>query len=142
MDDIGAFILSIYLLSSFSFVFLLAYLNFRPQIRKLSELLRIPALRYLIYPRVISHRQFGSWSRADVMIQAIYLGVNVLCICYKASSISSTGRRAANLAVIHIAVLCSTLSFGLVTYILGLKVKLSTISVNIRQYLSFLGLRK
>lgn len=121
MDNAGDFILIVYSIASCSVVCILAYLNFRPQIRDLRERLRIPALRYLIYPRLIRHRHFGYWSRADVMMQAIYLGVNVLCICYKATSISSTGLRAANLALIHVAVLYSTLSLGLVTNILGLK---------------------
>ncbi len=121
MDNTGVFIVTVYSIASCGFVLVLAYLNFRPQIKELSELLRILALRYLSYPRVFSHRQFGYWSRADVITQATYLGVNVLCICYKASSISSTGLRAANLALIHIAVLCCTLSFRFVTNLLGLK---------------------
>ena len=121
MDNTGAFIFSLYSVASCSFVLLLACLNFRLEIKKLGELFRIPVLRYVIYPSVICQRLIGHWSRGDVLVQAIYLGVNVLCVCYKASSVSSTGLRAANLALVHIAVLCSTLSLGLVTKLLGLK---------------------
>ncbi len=56
MDNTGAFIITIYSIASCGFVLFLAYLNFRPQIKELSDLLRILALRYLTYPRVVSHR--------------------------------------------------------------------------------------
>ncbi len=121
MDDTGNHTSVIYSVTACGVFLLLMYRNFRPWLSELRNLLRKPVLRHLVYPQAISHRYIGRWSRADILMQVIYVGVNVLCVCFKAPSLSSTGFRAANLSLINTVVLYATPHLGFLTNILGLK---------------------
>ena len=121
MDSTGAYTIATYSIAACGIFLLLIYLNFRPQLAELAQFLRIPVLKHLAYPLVVRHqRHIGRWSRADILMQMTYLGVNIFCLCFKASSLSSAGLRAANLSLISMGVLYATPHLGFLTNILGL----------------------
>ena len=83
----------------FSIYFVIAILPFlMPFIEKISLL----AFKYLIYPQFLRrHRLLGPWTPADILIQLVYIAINVFCFSFRVSSISNAGLRAGDLSLIN-----------------------------------------
>lgn len=83
-------------------------------------------LRHISYPYLIHrHRFVGPWSRIAVLLQLLFITVNIFCVSFQVSSISEAGLRAGTLSMInmiplfagmHLSVLADLLGMSLRTY--------------------------
>ena len=74
--------------------------SFRPILRALAIL----TAKHLTYPFIVRrHRLLGLWSRADILLQLIYVIINLFCMSFRVSSIKEAGARAGTLAMINLA---------------------------------------
>lgn len=98
----------------------LALFKLRHRIRRFLKGFSFWTYKHFVYPQFLHrHRFFGPWSRADVLLQSIYIAGNVLCVAVKVSSVSEAGLRAANLSLINLIPLFSGPSFNVLTDLLG-----------------------
>ena len=87
--------------------------------------------KYLTHPHLLHRHRLlglwtiGPWTPAEILSQALYLTVNLFCLCFRASSISIAGVRARNLALVnlipvsagpHLSFLADVLGVSLSTY--------------------------
>jgi hypothetical protein len=99
----------------------LALYKLRHRIRQFLEGFSLWTYKHFVYPQCLRrHRYLGPWSRADVLLQLIYIAVHVVCLRVKVSSISEAGLRAANLSLINLIPLFSGPSFNVLTDLLGI----------------------
>jgi hypothetical protein len=78
------------------------------------------ALRYLMYPHVIRrHRLLGPWTRADIILQLIYLGINAFCLGFWVD-ITKAGLRAGTLSLINLIPLFLGQHMSFIADILGI----------------------
>jgi hypothetical protein len=81
----------------------LALSKIRYRIRQFLEAFLLWTNKRFVYPLLLSHHRYlGPWSRANALLQSIYLVVTIFCLRYKVSSISKAGLRAANLSLINL----------------------------------------
>jgi hypothetical protein len=71
------------------------------------------------------HALIGPWSLAFALAQIAFFGVNVFCVCFKASDMSQMGDRAGSLAVINLSPLVMGFQFHWVAHALGYSLALS-----------------
>lgn len=119
-------ITQLYAIAVGGILLLLMLINFRPYIEAFLRAVSLPASKHLIYPQIIHrHRYFGPWSRADVIIQLVYITVNTFCVVFRVPDVSMAGLRAANLSLInmvpnfagsHLSFLADILGVPLSTY--------------------------
>ena len=58
--------------------------------------------KHLTYPFLVGRRRLlRPWSRADVLLQVIYLTINILCLTFRVSSVKEAGARARTIAMIN-----------------------------------------
>jgi hypothetical protein len=95
-------ITQLYAIAAGGILLLLMLINFRSYIEAFLSAVSLPASKHLTYPRIIHrHRYFGPWSRADVIIQLVYITVNTFCVGFRVPDVSTAGLRAANLSLIN-----------------------------------------
>ena len=83
--------------------------------------LTILVAKHLTYPLLIRRRRLlGPWSGADVLLQVIYLTINILCLTFRVSSVKEVGTRAGTLALINIAPLFFGFHLSFLADILGI----------------------
>ncbi|KAK2037620.1 hypothetical protein LZ31DRAFT_434728, partial [Colletotrichum somersetense] len=104
-----------YAISAFAIVVLFVCLRFRSSLSRLGSIVRIPVLRHLVYPTL-----FAQWSLADVLASIAYLALNILCLWFQCRSLSDAGRRAADLALIHMVFQYAAWHLDSLTNLLGL----------------------
>jgi len=81
----------------------LLLINGRPLIARLVRYFSPLISKHLIYRYVLRrHRFLGPWSRADALVQLIYIAGNVFCFSFRASTILQAGLRAGTLSVINL----------------------------------------
>jgi hypothetical protein len=98
----------------------LALFKIRHRIRQFLKAFLLWMKKHFVYPQCLRrHRYLGPWSRADVLLQSVYFGMNIFCLIYKVPSISKAGLRAANLSLINLIPLFSGPSFNVLTDLLG-----------------------
>jgi len=105
-------------------IFVLA--NCRPHMAQLIKHVSLFTSKHLTYPHLISrHRFLGLWTRADVLVQLIYVAANVFCLSFQAPTVSQAGLRAGTLSLInmvplfagfHISFLADLLGVSITTY--------------------------
>lgn len=68
-----------------------------------TNLFSVLASRHLILPFVVHrNRLCGPWSRASVLLHAIYVAVNVFLVLFRIKSFIDAGRRAGELALVNL----------------------------------------
>ncbi|KJZ70774.1 hypothetical protein HIM_09824 [Hirsutella minnesotensis 3608] len=103
-------------------VLALFFYHFRSNLSALGASLRVPILKHLVYRPAIGSRRFQvQWTRADVLAELAYLGLNVFCVYFKSPTLSSAGLRAANLCIVNLVFLCATPHLDTLTNTLGLQ---------------------
>jgi predicted ferric reductase len=107
-----------------SFLFLLL-INGLPLITRLVRYLSPLVSKHLIYRYILHrHRLLGPWSRADVLVQIIYIAGNICCFEFWDTTTSQAGLRAGALAVINLIPLLAIPHLSTLADLLG--VTLST----------------
>jgi len=77
---------------------------------------------HLVYPQIVRrHRFLGPWSRADVLLQLVYIAANFFCVGFGATTAHVAGVRAARLSLINLFPTFAGLHFGFLADFLGLR---------------------
>jgi hypothetical protein len=104
---------------------LLLLINGLPLIARLIRYLSPLVSKHLIYRYILHrHRLLGPWSRADVLVQLIYIAGNICCFDFWDTTISQVGLRAGTLAMINLIPLFAVSHLSTLADLLG--VTLST----------------
>jgi hypothetical protein len=121
MDEKSEIIVAVYAASICVLFFFCICLHFRSSLIRFWVYIRIPLLKHLVYRPVITSRRFQEWSRADLLAFATWLGLVSFCLSFKNRGIDSVGRRAANLAVVHLAPLYALPNLDSLSNVVGLQ---------------------
>jgi hypothetical protein len=84
------------------------------------------------------HRLSGPWSRADVLVQLIYLTVNVFCLSFRVSDFSKAGLRAGTLSLVNMIPLFAGPHLGFLADMLGVPLKVYRLAHHSAGLMSFL----
>ncbi len=83
--------------------------------------LAILVAKHLTYPFLVRRRRLlGPWSRADVLLQVMYLTINIFCLTFRVSSVKEVGARAGILVMINMAPLFFGFHLSFLADILGI----------------------
>jgi hypothetical protein len=78
--------------------------------------------KHLTYPYILNrHALLGPWSRADLLIQLVYLATNIFCLSFRVADISSAGLRAGTLSLINLIPLLSGPHLSFLADLLGIQ---------------------
>ena len=78
----------------------------------------------LIYPNILDrHALVGPWSVADVLVQAVYLAINLFCITFRVVDLSQAGVRSGTLCLINLGPLFGGPHLDFLADLLGLPLK-------------------
>lgn len=124
MASFEDYVILTYSLTLFGIALALLGYRFRLKLRALGRLLRKPLVKHLSYRPVVHSRRFKvEWSRADVLAEVIYLGVNVFSVWFRVPSLAAAGRRAANICIGNLIFLCAAPHLDVLTNTLGLRLR-------------------
>lgn len=94
--------------------------------RTVRERIALFTSKHLTYSYFIHrHRLLGPWTRSGILVQLIYIALNVFCLGFRVSTLPKAGLRAGNLSLAnmipllagpHLSFLADILSFRLDTY--------------------------
>ena len=94
--------------------------------RTVRERIALFTSKHLTYPYVIHrHQLLGPWTRSGILVQLIYIALNVFCLGFRVSTLSKAGLRARNLSLTniiplltgpHLSFLADIIGFYLDTY--------------------------
>jgi hypothetical protein len=103
-------------------VFVLLFLiQLIPRLAKLFKGVTIWISKHIVYPYAIDrHRVIGPWTRATVALHLVYIGLNVFCLGFQASSASTAGLRAGTLSLINLVPLFAGPHLSFLADMLGL----------------------
>jgi hypothetical protein len=102
----------------FSLLFLIQMI---PHLAKLFKGVAIWISKHVVYPYAINrHRIVGPWTRATVALHLMYIGLNVFCLGFQASSAWKAGLRAGTLSLINMVPLFAGPHLGFLADMLGL----------------------
>ena len=91
--------------------------------QRVLQALELLVAKHVTYPLLVRrHRLLGPWSRADVLVQVLYLTINVFCITFRVTAIEEIGVRAGTLALTNMAPLFFGFHFSFLADILGISV--------------------
>lgn len=80
--------------------------------------------KHLTFPYVLSrHALLGPWSAADVLLQMVYLTVNVFFLSFRVTDMSQAGVRAGTLSLINMAPLFGGLHHDFLADLFGSSLK-------------------
>lgn len=116
MQNSEHLVVIVYAVSALSLSLFFVCLRFRSRLSQLVSIVRVPILRYLVYPTI-----YSEWSWADVLVPTAYLTFNILCLWFQCSSLADAGRRAAYLALIHMVFQFAVWHLDSLTSLLGLR---------------------
>ena len=95
-----------------------------PVIHKVLEWLQIVLSKYLIYTTIIRRRRFvGPWSPAAVLMQILYLAVNLFVLTFRAQSFHDGATRAGTLTIVNMAPLVFGPHHSFLADLLGLSLR-------------------
>ena len=90
------------------------------QLAEVGEQVSQAIAKQLLYRHIIGrHALIGPWTLAFGLAQMAFLGVNMFCICFKASDLSQIGDRGGILALMNLSLLMMAFQFDRVTHALG-----------------------
>ena len=105
-------------------LFCLLLFRARHLMKSLLKTVTLRTSQFLIYPQLLRrHRYLGPWSRANVLAQLCYIGVNMFCIAFNASSLRMASLRAADLALVNLIPAFASLHLSFPADVLGLTLK-------------------
>lgn len=88
------------------------------------KLLDVLIDRHLSLPFLLRrHRQFGPWSRGNVLLCLSYIAVNIFLVVFGDTSSTNTFRRAGTLSMINSAFLLSSTSLSYLSDVLGVTLR-------------------
>ena len=91
-----------------------------PYLRPFTPTFLQQVFKYLTYPYLVRrHRYLGPWTRADIIIQLVYIAGNSFCLGFRVSDIAKAGVRAGNLSLINMIPLFLGPHLGFLADILG-----------------------
>jgi hypothetical protein len=100
---------------------LLLLINSLPLITRLVRYLSPLVSKHLIHRYILHrHRLLGPWSRADVLVQLIYIAGNICCFEFWDTTTSQAGRRAGTLAMINLIPLFAVPHLSTLADLLGM----------------------
>lgn len=100
---------------------LLLIINSISAVQQILHAFAIVVAKHLTYPFLVRRRRLlGPWSRADVLLQVIYLTINIFCLTFRVSSAKEVGARAGTLAIINMAPLFFGFHLSFLADILGI----------------------
>ncbi len=103
--------------NDFFFVFIIVNLLFRTVwFREKISLFTFKHLTYLYF--LNRHRLLNSWSRINVLIQLIYITINVFCLSFRVFTISKTDLQVENLSLVNMISLFADAHFSFLTDLL------------------------
>ena len=92
-----------------------------PFIQQILQSLAIAIFKYLTYPFVVRrHRLMDLWSPADILLQLLYIALNVFCVTFRANSLNEAEDRAGTLSIVNMAPLFFSLHLSFLADLLGL----------------------
>jgi hypothetical protein len=116
----------IYATAAGGFFFVFVIVNLLLRTARFREWISLLTSKYLTYPYFLNrHRLLGPWSGTDVLVQLIYIAINVFCLSFRVSTISKAGLQAGNLSLVnmiplfagaHLSFLADLLGFPLDAY--------------------------
>jgi hypothetical protein len=92
-----------------------------PFIQRILQSVAIIISKYLTYPFIVRrHRPLGPWTPADVLLQLLYISLNVFCVTFRVTSFNEVGDRAGTLSIINMVPLFFGLHLSFLADLLGL----------------------
>ena len=102
----------------FFFVFIIV--NLLPHTVRFREKISLLTSKHLTYPYFLNrHRLLGPWSRTDVLVQLIYITINVFCLSFRVFTISKADLQAGNLSLVNMISLFADAHLSFLTDLLG-----------------------
>ena len=100
------------------FVFLLV--NFLPRTVRFWRTISLLTSKHLTYPYLVHrHRFVGPWTRSGVLLQLIYIALNVFCLAFRVPTLSKAGLRAGNLSLANMIPLFAGAHLSFLADLLG-----------------------
>jgi hypothetical protein len=112
-------------------VIIFVLVNFLPHITRLAKHISLLISKHYTYPYLLHrHRFLGPWSRADVLVQLIYIAANIICLIFivsksgfQVSTILESGLQAGSLSLINMVLVFAGPYLGFLADLLGLLLK-------------------
>jgi hypothetical protein len=100
-------IAQIYAIAVAGFSLALMALNCRSAIKQFWKHAAYLGSKYLTYPHLVRrHRllrlSIGPWTPSEILTRVVYASVNLFCLCFRTSSMTTADVRARNLALINL----------------------------------------
>lgn len=103
------------------FIFILV--NCLPYVAQLIKHVSFFTSKHLTYPYLLGrHRFLGPWTQAVVLVQLVYVTVNVFCLSFQVFTVSQAGLRAGTLSLINMIPLFAGPHFSFLADLLGVSV--------------------
>ncbi len=116
----------IYATAAGDFFFVFIIVNLLPHTVRFRKKISLLTFKHLTYSYFLNrHRLLSPWSRIDVLIQLIYITINVFCLSFRVFMISKADLQAENLSLVnmislfadtHLSFLTDLLDFSLNSY--------------------------
>ena len=117
-------VIQVYAVAAGGTIFIFILINLLPYLASLWKHISLFTLKHLTYPYLLHrHRFIGPWSRAEVLIQVVYLTVNIFCLSFRVSGVAKTGSRAGTLSLVNMIPLFAGPSFSFAADRLGVPLK-------------------
>ena len=90
--------------------------------RTVRERIALFTSKHLTYPYFVHrHRLLGSWTRSGILLQLIYIALNVFCLSFSVSTLPKAGLRAGNLSLANMIPLLAGLYLSFLADIVGFR---------------------
>ncbi len=117
-------IIQVYAVAAGGILFIFVLINLLPYLAPLGKHISLFTLKHLTYPYLLHrHRFVGPWSRAEILIQAVYLTVNIFCLSFRVSGMAEASNRAGTLSLVNMIPLFASPSFSFLADRLGVPFK-------------------
>ena len=114
-------IAQIYAIVAGGIFFILIIMKGFPFIQRILQSVAIIISKYLIYSFIVRrHRPLGPWTSADVLLQLLYISLNVFGVTFRVTSFNEVEDRAGTLSIINMAPLFFGLHLSFLADLLGL----------------------
>ncbi|OBT55946.1 hypothetical protein VE04_03629, partial [Pseudogymnoascus sp. 24MN13] len=101
-----------------------ALVHLLPYILKVATHVSFSISKHLTYRYVLRrHWILGPWTRAGVVVQLVYVAVNIFCASFRAPTIADVGLRAGTLAVVNMIPLFATPHLALAADWIGMSLR-------------------
>jgi hypothetical protein len=117
-------IIQIYAISAGGAFSIAAFVHLLPYISPFITYVSLGVSKHLTYPYLVDrHWILGPWTRAGVIVQLIYVAVNLFCAGFGASTIADAGLRAGTLAVVNMIPLFAAPHLAFASDLIGVSLK-------------------